>query len=221
MSALLPIPFLTTSPNPETLPAHTLEPESWIENHRSYLTNIALGKLRDPSLAEDMVQETFLAAWRARTKFGGRASERTWLTRILLNKIADHYRSDARKPIVPVSELGSEQTNEEVLDALFLARSGSLEPSRHEPAAAAERAEFMHLVEQMLEQVPTQAATAFRMRELQGFSTDDIVKRLNITPNHLWVLIHRAKKTLRKKMEEVWERTDRTESAFSMSLGCC
>lgn len=220
MSALLPLP-LRFPTNPDDSPIHTLQPESWIENHRSYLTNIALSKLRDPSLAEDLVQETFLAAWRARNKFGGRASERTWLTRILLNKIADHYRSDARKPIVPVSELGSEQTNEEVLDALFLAREGSFESSRHEPASAAERAEFVHLVERALEDVPSQAATAFRMRELQGLSTDDIVRHLNITPNHLWVLIHRAKKALRKKMEEVWERTDRTESAFSASLGCC
>lgn len=220
MNALLPLP-LHIPTNPDGSPLHTLQPESWIENHRAYLTNIALSKLRDPSLAEDLVQETFLAAWRARSKFGGRASERTWLTRILLNKIADHYRSDARKPIVPVSELGSEQTNEEVLDALFLAREGSFESSRHEPASAAERAEFVHLVEQALEEVPTQAATAFRMRELQGLSTDDIVQHLNITPNHLWVLIHRAKKALRKKMEEVWEPTDRTQSAFSASLGCC
>jgi RNA polymerase sigma-70 factor (TIGR02943 family) len=221
MNSLLPIPFLSSSPaKADPAPVHTLDPESWIENHRAYLTNIALGRLRDPSLAEDLVQETFLAAWRARAKFGGRASERTWLTRILLNKIADHYRSDARKPIVSVSELGSEQTNEEVLDSLFLARGGSMETSRHEPASAAERAEFVHLVEKMLDEVPAQAAAAFRMRELQGFSTDDIVRRLNITPNHLWVLIHRAKKALRKKMEEVWERTDRTESAFSAPL-CC
>lgn len=221
MNPLLSVPILATPLPHQAPPAHTLHPEGWIENHRSYLTNIALGKLRDPSLAEDLVQETFLAAWRARAKFGGRASERTWLTRILLNKIADHYRSDARKPMVSVSELGSEQSNEEVLDALLLARDGSYEASRHEPASAAERAEFVSLVEKLLQEVPHQAAEAFRMRELQGFSTEDIVQRLNITPNHLWVLIHRAKKALRKKMEEVWEPTARTECAFSAPLGYC
>jgi len=192
-------------PSPHT---HTLNPAAWSNNHGAYLTNVALGKLRNLSTAEDLVQETYLAAWRARNKFAGRAAERTWLTRILLNKIADHYRSTARKPSVAVSQLGSENSNEEILDALFQARPDSYASSQAGPSTAAERSEFVRLVEEFLDEVPEQAAAAFRMRELQGLSTNDIVGRLGITPNHLWVLIHRAKKALRRKMERIWENPE-------------
>ncbi|MEO0445234.1 MAG: sigma-70 family RNA polymerase sigma factor [Verrucomicrobiota bacterium] len=187
---------------------HQLDPSSWFVNHHSYLRNLALSKLRNPATAEDLVQETFLAAWKAREKFAGRAAERTWLTRILLNKIADFYRSRARKPTVAVSQLSTEEgSSDEILDALFLSQDSpqGMSNTPPQPSTATERAEFVALVERFLEEVPTQAAAAFRMRELQGLSTDDIVESLGITPNHLWVLIHRAKKALRKKMEAFWE----------------
>ncbi len=59
-------------------PSHQLDPSSWDSRHRDYLLHYALGKVRNHSIAEDLVQETFLAAWKAREKFEGRASERTW-----------------------------------------------------------------------------------------------------------------------------------------------
>ncbi len=184
----------------------TLNPSGWHTNHREYLLNVALGKVRNPTAAEDLVQETFLAAWKARNHFEGKSSERTWLTRILLNKIADSYRSASRKPSIAVSQLsGPDQSDTDLFDALYQSRPGTSNTREAEPSAAAERAEFLDLLEKCLDNVPEQAASAFRMRELQGLSTTDIADRLNITPNHLWVLIHRAKRSLRSQLETIWE----------------
>jgi RNA polymerase sigma-70 factor (ECF subfamily) len=205
-------PVIQLAPSSESFqddtmqPPTTLQPSQWLANHREYLTNVALGKVRNPTAAEDLVQETFLAAWKARNHFEGKSSERTWLTRILLNTIADSYRSASRKPSIAISQLsGVDQSDADLLDALYLARPGEARNHGAEPAAAAERAEFLDLLEKCLDKVPEQAANAFRMRELHGLSTTDIAKRLNITPNHLWVLIHRAKRSLRTQLEALWE----------------
>ena len=192
---------------PDAMPQpSSLNPSDWITNHREYLLNVALGKVRNSTAAEDLVQETFLAAWKARNHFEGKSSERTWLTRILLNKIADSYRSASRKPSIAISQLsGADQSDSDLFDALYLSRPGEARANSAEPAAAAERAEFLDILEQCLDNVPEQAANAFRMRELQGLSTTDIADQLNITPNHLWVLIHRAKRSLRTQLEALWE----------------
>jgi RNA polymerase sigma-70 factor (ECF subfamily) len=50
----------------------------WVEAYGDYLFNFALGQVHDSSIAEDLVQETFLAAWKARDRFAGKSAERTW-----------------------------------------------------------------------------------------------------------------------------------------------
>src|SRR5262249_23981210 len=72
----------------------------WVEAHADYLFNFAIGQLRDPNVAEDIVQETFLAAVKARGSFSGQSSERTWLTGILRHKIYDHLRKSCRERTV-------------------------------------------------------------------------------------------------------------------------
>src|SRR5215510_11637102 len=69
----------------------------WLAAHGDYLFNLAVGQVRDPLVAEDLVQETFLAALRARDRFGGRSSDRTWLVGILRHKIYDHLRRVCRE----------------------------------------------------------------------------------------------------------------------------
>src|SRR5262245_31288210 len=74
-----------------------VDPEQWVRNHGHDLFQHAICRVRAHDVAEDLVQETFLAAWEGRHQFEGRAAERTWLLRILDNKIADYYRNKARR----------------------------------------------------------------------------------------------------------------------------
>ncbi len=71
--------------------------ERWVDDHGECLYRYALVRVRKPEVAEDLVQETFLAAVRGYEKFGGRSSERSWLCGILKNKIVDYFRKLGRE----------------------------------------------------------------------------------------------------------------------------
>src|ERR1700733_7367456 len=69
-----------------------LNPHQWVAAHADYLYACAISRINDEELVKDLVQDTFLAALQKTGSFEGRSSERTWLTAILKNKIADVYR---------------------------------------------------------------------------------------------------------------------------------
>src|SRR4026207_902237 len=69
-----------------------LHPDKWVHLYGDYLFSLAAMKTGNNELAEDLVQETFLSAIKAKETFRGNSTEKTWLTAILKNKIIDHYR---------------------------------------------------------------------------------------------------------------------------------
>src|SRR5204862_8353715 len=72
----------------------------WVGTHADCLFNFAVGQVRDTHAAEDLVQETFLAAVKSQNSFGGQSSARTWLVGILRHKIYDHLRKACRERAV-------------------------------------------------------------------------------------------------------------------------
>src|SRR5438552_17591458 len=74
-----------------------IDPSTWVDEYGDYLLRYALSFVRDKQIAEDLVQETFLAALQSRSAFGGNSSERTWLVGILKHKAIDHYRKARRQ----------------------------------------------------------------------------------------------------------------------------
>lgn len=186
-----------------TTTKHRLEPASWIDEHRDYLVNFARTKVSDNGTAEDLVQETFLSAWKGRKTFRGDCTERTWLTGVLRNKIVDHYRSNSRRPVVREADVAAGFDGESGAGWI---ESTPEESPNADPVAIAEQREFMTVLEQALSKIPEVAGRAFRMREIQGYSTEEITRVLNITSGNLWVLIHRAKAALRNQMDLSWAR---------------
>src|SRR5713226_5695894 len=73
------------------------DPERWVDDHGDYLLKYALMRLRDMTKAEDMVQETFLAALKGAKSFAGKSAEKTWLVGIMKNKISDYFRKATRE----------------------------------------------------------------------------------------------------------------------------
>jgi RNA polymerase sigma factor (sigma-70 family) len=80
-----------TSPGPD-------DPESWVDLYGDLLYRFARSRVKDTSIAEDLVQETFLAALKSRANFQGRSTALTWLISILKHKIVDHIRKRVREP---------------------------------------------------------------------------------------------------------------------------
>ena len=68
-----------------------LDAAKWVSDYGDMLYRYALPRVNDEDTAKDLVQETFLAAWRNYENFKGEISEKNWLYNILKNKIIDHY----------------------------------------------------------------------------------------------------------------------------------
>lgn len=94
-----------------------MDPERWLQEHGDYLFGYAMARVQDRTLAEDMVQETLLAAIQARDRFQGDSTERTWLVGILKHKILDYLRRNQRE--IPVAEV---LAPDEEIESLFDAR---------------------------------------------------------------------------------------------------
>ncbi len=73
------------------------DPETWVDEYGDVLYRFALARVKDPTVAEDLVQETFLAGLGARKNFKGQSTTKTWLIAILKHKIVDHIRKKSRE----------------------------------------------------------------------------------------------------------------------------
>ena len=76
------------------------DPKTWVEEHGNYLFRDALIRVRNETVAEDLVQDTLPAAFQGKDRFSGQFTERRWLTGILKHKVLDHFRRQARERTV-------------------------------------------------------------------------------------------------------------------------
>lgn len=175
-----------------------------IERERPYLLRFALLQLRNPAAAEDAVQETLLAAIESRSRFSGRSSLRTWLTGILKHKIIDHLRRSGREQ--PLAGADDERSEAEAIDALFAADGHWRDyPSDWgNPAATLENDRFWAAFELCLRRLPERTGRVFTMREVMEMPTEEICQELGITPTNCWVMLHRARLTLRECLQLTW-----------------
>lgn len=185
---------------------HTLNPEGWDQNHRQYMLRFAAKRVSDFATAEDLVQDTFLAAWNSRKGFRGECSERTWLMGVLRNKIIDLYRKNGRRPSVFISDMEPDFDEETAVFSWLDQQSDGRD--LEQPRAMTERAEFLSELEGIVNSLPDKMGRAFQMREMQGCSTEEITRELKISPNNLWVLIHRARVIIADRLSSSW-KTDR------------
>jgi RNA polymerase sigma-70 factor, ECF subfamily len=170
-----------------------------VQGQRAYLLRYASLQLRDRHAAEDVVQETLLAALAGEAGFGGRSNLRTWLTGILKHKIVDAIRRMSRES--PPAEAGAEE-----FDPLFdeTGHWRDRPAAWPDPDASLEQKQFFAKLEECLAQLPAKTAQAFMMREHLGLDTSEICKELAITATHCWVLLYRARMALRLCLEKTW-----------------
>jgi RNA polymerase sigma-70 factor (ECF subfamily) len=175
-----------------------------LDTHRRYLLRVAQLQLRDTDLAEDVVQETLVAALGARDGFSGRSSVKTWLTGILKHKIIDAIRQKQRQPLIVATF--HEETDLEEFDPMFKDNGAWDAPPADwgDPENALARREFMEVMERCLERLPPNTARVFVMREILELESDEICKELTITANNLWVILYRARMALRQCLEQNW-----------------
>jgi RNA polymerase sigma-70 factor (ECF subfamily) len=172
----------------------------WLEEHGDALYAYALARVRNSDAAEDIVQETLVAALSARGSFSGKSSERTWLLGILKHKLIDHLRKSIRQR--PLSELDVDVTAE------FFSEAGQWRVSSPDwqgrPDAALEHKEFREVLNACLGKLPARIAQLFWLREAEGVSTEQLCQELQLTPTNVWTMLHRARLGLRRCLSENW-----------------
>ena len=166
-----------------------------------YLKKFALLQLRDETAANDVVQETCLAAIENQQSFKAESALKTWLIAILKNKIIDHLRSENRKVTITAVELGDED-----FSALFNSR-GHWNPEDRpadwgNPQEMFEKKRFWEIFEVCMTALPEKLARIFSMSEFLGLEAKDICKELSISSSNYWVIMHRARMQLRICLEK-------------------
>ena len=177
----------------------------WVDQYGDSLFRYALSRLRNREIAEDLVQETFLAALQSYERFQGQSSVLTWLTGILRHKVVDHQRRSLREQEM------SDIVSDEDFDRLFfdarghwkrrLGRWPDIGPEE------LEREEFWQVFRECLAGLTPGIGDAFRLREVESQSTTDICGALQISPSNLSVRLHRARTFLRRCLELHWFQT--------------
>lgn len=176
------------------------DPARWVDRYGDVLLRFALARVGRPDVAEDLVQETFLAAWRTRDSFDGRSSLGTWLASILRHKLADHYRRRARQRAV-----GEDAAHE--TPSLFDSSGKWIERFaswRSSPEQLAQNTEFWSVMSECLDDLPWHLSEAFRLREIRRATVDEACQATGVTPKNLSVRLHRARLLLRRCLDQKW-----------------
>ncbi len=179
------------------------DPCLWVDEHGDALFRYALSQLSDRSTAEDLVQETFVAALEARERFRGDSTPRTWLISVLRHKLVDHVRRAGRQQIAENPEtLGAEVEAAFNAHGRWIERPGRWAPEA--PAAELERKEFQRALQTCAQGIAGRAGEAFTLRVLCELSSEEVCKVLEVQSTNLWVLLHRARSKLRTCLERTW-----------------
>jgi RNA polymerase sigma-70 factor, ECF subfamily len=185
------------------------DPLEWFELYGDYLFAYARRRVRNETAAEDLVQETFLAALSANGSFVGNSSEKTWLTGILKHKIYDYFGKNSRQ-----AELTPEESDFSGYDYLF-DRGGEWDGHWNDkyapvdwdnasPLRRVEEGEFQTVFSVCLTGLPERIANAFVMREVDGLTSSEICVVLTISTSNYWTMMHRARLHLRRCLEINW-----------------
>lgn len=180
-----------------------LDASMWLEEHGDALYRYALIRVRDSSVAEDLVQETLLAAMIAADSFQGASSERTWLVAILRHKLLDFFRRTAREMQLEKDWANSPDNIRQEFDEqgqwkVALGEWGS-------PEKSLAKAEFWRVFNRCIDALPEQLRTLFALRELEGLDTDAVLRTLDISSKgNLWVMLSRARQRIRSCLQSQW-----------------
>jgi len=185
-------------------PNNQLDPRFWVQKYGDIFYQYAIRRLNNAQAAEDVVQETFLAAMKSSVNFRGDSLESTWLSSLLRKKTVDVIRKRERQRKVQPTADGAELNDFSEDQCLkVIGASFSFSPSK-----AMTDEEFLKLVQISLASLPKNQADVFVLRELEQLEPEAICKLLDISRKNLWVRLYRARVALAKSISLKLEDDD-------------
>jgi len=174
--------------------------ENWVKQFSADLLSWATHKVSDTELAQDLVQDTFLAASEKIESFRGDSSPKTWLFSILNYKIIDHYRAKVKQP---------ERIGDHSLSSFFTGDGEWLPAKRpgkwdEDENHLLDNEEFNLTLKKCLDALPEKWSLSIKLKYLMSKKGEYICQELCITPTNYWQMLHRAKLQLRECLENSW-----------------
>ena len=166
-----------------------------MQRYNQRLYRVARGIVRDEAEAEDVVQEAYVRAFAALGEFRGESALGTWLTRIVLNEALGRMRR--RRPTEELDALDRAFENGDSRVVMFPGIQASPNPE-----VAAARAEVRRLLERAIDDLPEPFRLVFVMRDIEEMSIEETAANLDIRPETVKTRLHRARRLLRKGLDD-------------------
>ncbi len=166
--------------------------EELIRRHQQRVFGLVTGILRRRDDAEDVVQQVFLKVFVSLKRFDQRSAFSTWLYKISVNECWDYLRKRKVRPLTYEADLSEDQVSR--LDGVASAERPPENPS--------DRAEARDLLERLLEKLPEEDRQLLMLKEVEGFSVQELAEMLDLNVNTVKVRLFRS----RARLMDVYKR---------------
>jgi len=180
-----------------------------VNRHHASLIRVALMYVRTRAVAEEVVQDTWIGVLRSLPRFEGRSSLRTWIFRILANQALTRARREARS--VPFSSLAGPDDDAPAVDPdRFLSSDHPAYPGHWAsppqswdtmPEERLLAHEVRERVLEAIESLPPAQRSVISLRDVEGWSSEEVCDLLELSEGNQRVLLHRARSKVREALE--------------------
>lgn len=190
--------------------------ETLLDTHHQPLLRLARLFTRDERLAEEAVQETWLAVAKGLERFEGRSSLRTWLFSILMNRARTLARRESRYILTDFSGEPDPEADQPSVAAERFAASGEwagywneYPPAwENQPEASALSTELQDVIEAGLAALPPRQRAVMTLRDMEHWQAAEVCNILNLSESNQRVLLHRARAAVRQRLEDYYKERE-------------
>jgi RNA polymerase sigma-70 factor (ECF subfamily) len=184
-----------------------------VNQHHGMLIRMAMGYVADREVAEEVVQDTWMAVIESLNRFEGRSSLRTWICGILIHKAKDRGVREKRHTTFSAFE-SHDDDNDEAVDPFRFQQSGEWaghwafppqpwdDQTPEKLLASKQAVGCMH---RAIEALPEILKEVLILRDVEGVEAKEVCEMLNITETNLYVRLHRARERVRVAVETYLE----------------
>jgi RNA polymerase sigma-70 factor, ECF subfamily len=170
-----------------------------IERYYSRVYRLIFGILRNPHDSEEVIQEVFLRVFQKLDSFKGESTFSSWLYRVAINTTYMRLRERKNADVVSLEKIGK-FIDEQVGNA------GGGDDWTNRPDDELLTEESLNIISEAIEKLPDEFKTVLILRDVDGLSTEEVAKLLNLTPPAVKSRLHRARLFLRKRLEEFYHQ---------------
>lgn len=179
--------------------------EELVGRHEEKVYRLAMRFVRDDMDASEILQETFLSAWRNLDRFEGRAQFASWLHRVAVNAALMLLRSRRRHPEIAVEDVTPEMLGEAAAQAGPVLGSGT--DWSKQPDERFQSEELRRYLQNAVDALPQSQRSVFLLRDVEGLSTEETAELMSLTIPTVKTRLHRARLALRQAITEYFDKT--------------